>query len=91
MTITNFSGDEDKDEISPREWLRLVKEYFMRIGINHFLLSFSFSGEVHKWWRTLDEDIRFHSTWEEFEKIVSNKWIRDTKMEEMYRIKDELK
>jgi hypothetical protein len=26
-----------------------------------------------------------------FEKLFSNKWIRDTKMEEMYRIQDELK
>jgi hypothetical protein len=32
-----------------------------------------------------------HYTWEEFEKLFSDKWIRDTKMEEMYRIQDELK
>jgi hypothetical protein len=42
MTIPNFSGDEDKDEISPREWLRMVKEYRIRIGIDPCGLSFFF-------------------------------------------------
>jgi hypothetical protein len=27
MEIPKFTGDEDKDEINPMEWLRLVKEY----------------------------------------------------------------
>jgi hypothetical protein len=26
MEIPNFSGDEDKDEINPMEWLRMIKE-----------------------------------------------------------------
>jgi hypothetical protein len=29
MEIPKFTGDEDKDEINPMEWLRLVKEYGM--------------------------------------------------------------
>jgi hypothetical protein len=29
MEIPKFTGDEDKDEINPMEWLRLVKEYDM--------------------------------------------------------------
>ena len=29
MEIPKFTGDEDKDEINPMEWLRLVKEYNM--------------------------------------------------------------
>ena len=64
MTIPNFSGDEDKYEIHPREWLRMVKEYFIRIGISPCGLYFSFLGGAHKWWRSLDEDTRVHSTWE---------------------------
>jgi hypothetical protein len=27
MEIPEFTRDEDKDEINPIEWLRLVKEY----------------------------------------------------------------
>jgi hypothetical protein len=27
MAIPRFTGDEDKDEINPMEWLRMVKEY----------------------------------------------------------------
>ena len=91
MTIPNFGGDEDKDEISPMEWLRMVKEYCMRVGVSPCGAYFYFFGGDHKWWRSLDEDTRLHSTWEEFEKIFSDKWIRDTQMEEMYRIQDELK
>jgi hypothetical protein len=29
MEIPKFTGDEDKYEIDPMEWLRLVKEYDM--------------------------------------------------------------
>jgi hypothetical protein len=36
MEIPNFSGDEDKDEIGPMEWLRMVKEYGMRTDMSHF-------------------------------------------------------
>jgi hypothetical protein len=27
MAIPIFTGNEDKDEMNPMEWLRLVKEY----------------------------------------------------------------
>jgi hypothetical protein len=40
---------------------------------------------------SVDQNTRWHCTWEEFEKLFSNKWIRDTKMEELYIIQDELK
>ena len=69
MTIPNFSGDEDKDEICPMEWLRMVNEYCMRIGISSCGVSFYFWCGAHKWCRSLDEDTRLHSTWEEFEKF----------------------
>jgi hypothetical protein len=29
MEIPQFTGDEDKDEINPMEWLRMEKEYDM--------------------------------------------------------------
>ena len=29
MEIPKFTGDEDKDEINPMKWLRLIKEYNM--------------------------------------------------------------
>ena len=47
--------------------------------------------EYWKWWMSVDQNTRWHCTWEEFEKLFSGKWIRDTKMEEMYRIHNELK
>ena len=40
---------------------------------------------------SVNQNTRWHCTWEEFEKLFSDKWIRDTKMEKLYRIKDELK
>jgi Zn-dependent oligopeptidase len=41
---------------------------------------------------SIDQDTRWHCTWEEFEKLFLDKWIfKDTNMEEMYRIQDELK
>jgi hypothetical protein len=50
-----------------------------------------FSGKAWEWWLIIDKDTRWNCTWEEFEKLFSNKWIKDTKMEELYRIQDELK
>ena len=69
----------------------MVKEYGMRIGMSPCGACFSFLGGDYKWWRILDEDTRLHSTWKELEKLFSDKWIRDRKMEELYRIQDELK
>jgi hypothetical protein len=40
---------------------------------------------------SVNKNTRWHCTWEEFEKLFSDKCIRDTKMEELYRIQDELK
>jgi hypothetical protein len=91
MEIPNFSGDEDKYEINPMEWLRMIKEYGMMISMSPSGVSFYFLGGASKWWKILDEDTRLYSTWEKFEEIFSNKWIKDTKMEEMYTIQDELK
>jgi len=50
-----------------------------------------FFDESWKWWMSVDQNTRWHCTWEEFEKLFLDKWIRDTKMEEMYRIQYELK
>ena len=40
---------------------------------------------------SVDQNTRWNYTWEEFEKLFLDKWIRDTKVEEMYRIQYELK
>jgi hypothetical protein len=40
---------------------------------------------------SIDKDIRWSNTSEEFEICLLDKWIRDTKMEEIYRIQNELK
>jgi hypothetical protein len=69
------------------EWLRMINKYNLR----PLMVGFYLSGESLKWWDNLDEDTRLSLSWEEFEKLFSDKWIRDTKMEEMYRIQDEIK
>jgi hypothetical protein len=76
MAIPKFTGDEDKDEINPMEWLRMIKKYFKTpfIGRIKYL-----SGEYFKWWDSLDEGTKLSPTWENFEKIFSNKWIKDKK------------
>jgi hypothetical protein len=87
MTIPNFSGDEDKDKISPGEWLRMIRKNCKTpYGVCIYL-----NGEADKWWYSFDKDTRRSTTWEVFEELFSNKWIKDSKMEEMYRIQDELK
>jgi hypothetical protein len=51
-----------------------------------------FCGESWNWWISVDMDTRWNNKSDEFEKIyILDKWIRDTKMEAMYRIKNELK
>jgi hypothetical protein len=40
---------------------------------------------------SLDEDTRLELHMGKFEKLFSNKWIKDTKMEEMHKIQVELK
>jgi hypothetical protein len=87
MEIPKFLGYGDKDETNPMEWLRLVKQYDMTPSreINYFFR------ESWKWWMSIDQDTICHCTWEKFEELFSNKWIKDTNMEGMYRIQDELK
>jgi hypothetical protein len=75
MTIHRFTRDEDKDEINPMEWLRMVKEPCRTI----FGASLEFDGESFKWRDNLDEGTGFSPTWENFEKLFSNKWIKDKK------------
>jgi hypothetical protein len=41
--------------------------------------------------KSIDHDTRLNITWENFEELFSNKWIRDTKREEMYKNQEELK
>jgi hypothetical protein len=58
MAISKFIGDEDKDEIYPREWLRMIKKNNLRPLITIFYLR----GESFKWWDILDEGIKLYST-----------------------------
>ena len=87
MTISKFTGDEDKDEINPMEWLRLVKEYNMTTVKERDYIFY----EAWKWLMSVGQNTIWNYTCEEFEKHFSDKWIRDTKVEEMYRIQYELK
>jgi hypothetical protein len=57
----------------------------------HQSTSFYFQGETSKWWNSLNEDTIFYSTWEKFENLFLNKWIKDTKIKEMHKIQVELK
>jgi hypothetical protein len=75
MEIPKFTGDEDKDEINHVEWLRMVKEHCK----TPFLESLKFDDESFKWWYSLDEGTRISLSWENFEKLFSNKWIKDKK------------
>jgi hypothetical protein len=58
MTIPKFIGDEDKYEINPKEWLKIVKEHYK----DNFQASLKFDGEGYKWWRSLHQYTRLHST-----------------------------
>jgi hypothetical protein len=87
MTIPNFTRDEDKDEISLEEWLKMIRKNRKAPS----LVGIYLNGEAGNWWYSLDEGTRQSTTWEVFEELFSNKWIKDSKMEEMYRIQDELK
>jgi hypothetical protein len=75
MEMPKFSGNEDKNEINPREWLRIIK----KTDLTPLIITIFLSGESLKWWDSLDEGTRISSTWENFEKIFSNKWIKDKK------------
>jgi hypothetical protein len=60
MAIHSFSGDEYKDEINPREWLRMMKENNLR----HFKEIFYLIGEYFKWWDSLEEGTKLSHRWE---------------------------
>jgi hypothetical protein len=87
MKIPQFTGDKDKDEINPMEWLMMVKEYDMTPSRT----KNCFSGESWNWWMSIDEDNNWKMSWEEFQELFLNKWIRDTKMEALYKIQEDLK
>jgi hypothetical protein len=87
MEIPKFIGDEDEDEINLMEWLRLVKEY----GMDPLEEKRSFFGDAWKWWMIMDKYNRWNNISKEFEKLFLDKWIRDAKMEAMYRIQEDLK
>jgi hypothetical protein len=87
MAIPRFTRDEYKDETNPMEWLRMSREYCK----TPFLEILKFYGEACKWWDSLDEGTRFSPTWRNFEKLFSNKWIKCTNREEMYKIQEDLK
>jgi len=48
---------------------RLVNEY----NRNPFTIVSYFFSEAHEWWMSIDFDIRWKITWEEFEELISNK------------------
>ena len=54
MEIPKFTGDEDKDEINPMEWLRLVREYNMTLR----KARDQFFDEARKWWTSVDQNTR---------------------------------
>jgi hypothetical protein len=87
MEIPQFTRDEDTYEINPMEWFRMAQEYDMTPSIerNYFF------GKYLKWWMSIDNDTKWNITWEEFEKCFSNKWIKDTKRGDMYKIQEDLR
>jgi hypothetical protein len=64
-----------------------VKEYDMNPSREIFYLF----GEAQNWWMSIDKDTIWNLTWEECEKLFSDKCIKNRKMEAMYIIQDELK
>jgi hypothetical protein len=86
MAIPRFSRDEDKDEINNGEWLRMINKNNLVFKVGLFL-----RGDAFRWWDSLDEGTKLSPTWENFEDFFSIKRIKDTKMEEMYKIQAELK
>jgi len=54
MAIPRFTRDEDKDEINPVEWLRMVKENCK----TPFTTSLKLDDEYFNQWYSLDEGTR---------------------------------
>jgi len=63
MEIPYFSGDKDKNEINPEEWLRIIMKTFKTL----FGASNQFYGESQEWWMSIDKDTRRNTTWDVFE------------------------
>lgn len=81
--IPKFNGDGD--EIDPKEWFQMVKEYYMF----HLFSQYNLYGETKFWWYSLPEDVRRNCTWDECEKIFSSRWVDVKNMEDMETIKEE--
>jgi hypothetical protein len=64
------------------KWLRIIKEK----SSSTFGLGLYFYDEALGSFMSVNIDTKIHSIWEEFEKIFSNRWFKDTKMEEMHAI-----
>jgi len=82
MEIPKFSGD--KDEIGPKEWFQMVKEYYKF----PFFSRYNLYGDTNVWWYSLPNDVRRNCTWDEYEKIFLNRWIEVKNMEDMQTIKE---
>jgi hypothetical protein len=87
LRINANGGYEDKDEMDIGECLRMIKKNYLK----HFISVIFLTDESFRWWDILDKGTKISPTWEKFEKLFSNKWIKDTKVEEMYRNQYELK
>jgi hypothetical protein len=61
MEIPQFTRDEDKDEINPIEWLRMIN----KTDFKSCLVRTYFFGEGWNWWMSMDMDTRWNYTWEE--------------------------
>ena len=55
-----FSGDNDKYEINPLEWLKRIRKKY----ITSYGEKFQYSGEVEKWWMSIHNFNRKYITWE---------------------------
>jgi hypothetical protein len=54
MEIPYFSGDKDKNEINPMEWLRMIRKTCKTpFGVSNY-----FYGEAQEWWMSIDKDTR---------------------------------
>ena len=81
--IPKLSGDED--EIDPKEWFQMVKEYYMFPLFSRYNLD----GDAKVWWYSLPKYVRRNCTWDEYEKILCSRWIDVENMEDMQAIKEE--
>jgi hypothetical protein len=86
MVISMFRGDEDEDEIDPREWLKMEKENYITPCC---VASLYFDVKASEWCKSRDEDTMLNTTWEVFKELFSNKWTKGIQMEVLHTIEDE--